>query len=127
MPKSLITLLTLVLALGGCASTIMKNYVGQPLQVAMIDHGPPVNAFDMPDGTRAFQWVKSRSYVMPVSSYQSGNASVIGNSVWWTQRTQISGGQPIHSECAYTMFAEWDEAQNAWIFTGFKKPKWDCE
>lgn len=117
----------IALALSGCASQIMKGYVGQPLQMAMVDHGPPVNAFDMPDGTRAFQWVKKRSFVMPVSSYQSGNASVVGNTVWWTQNTRISGGQPIHSECAYTMFARWDEGANAWMLTGFQKPRWACE
>lgn len=115
------------LALTGCASTVMKNYVGKPLQSAMLDHGPPVNAFDMPDGTRAFQWVKDRSFVMPTTMTNSGYATPIGNAVWWTQNTQITGGQPVASACAYTMFAKWDDTQKSWIFTGFNKPKWECE
>lgn len=128
MSRKLLGRVALVtIALSGCASTIMKNYVGRPLQMAMLDYGPPVNAFDMPDGTRAFQWVRDRTFVMPATVTNSGQAVPIGNSVWWTQRTQITGGQPIASSCAYTMFARWDEAQNAWVFTGFKKPKYECE
>jgi hypothetical protein len=113
--------------LSGCASTIMKNYVGQPLQIPMLDYGTPANAFDMPDGSRAFQWVLSSTYTPPVTATNTGNAYAVGNSVLWTQRTQINGGQPITSQCAYTMFARWDDAQNAWVITGFRKPKLMCE
>lgn len=121
------TALVAALLLGGCASSVMKGYIGQPLQTVMIDHGPPANAFDMPDGTRAFQWVKSKTYVMPTTVNQTGNAYAYGPTVNWQQRTQIVGGQPITSECAYTMFARWDESQQAWVFTSFRKPKFTCE
>lgn len=121
--------LVLAFALTGCVSSTatMRSFVGQPLQMAMIKHGPPSNAFDMPDGTRAFQWVIGRTYTPPITATQSGNAYAIGNSVNWYQRTQITGGQPIQSECAYTMFARWDESMKAWIFTGFQRPRFLCE
>lgn len=105
----------------------MQGYLGQPLQAAMIDYGPPQNAFDMPDGTRAFQWVMSSTYVTPTNVNNYGNAYAAGNAVNWYQNTQITGGQPITNECAYTMFARWSDAQNAWVFTSFKKPKMLCE
>jgi hypothetical protein len=113
--------------LSACASTIMKNYIGQPLQMPMLDYGPPLNAFDMPDGSRAFQWVLSSTYTPPVTATNTGSAYAVANNVLWTQRTQITGGQPITSECAYTLFAGWDESRSAWIITGYRKPKLLCE
>lgn len=115
----------LALLLSGCASSSMQAFVGQPLQVAMVKHGPPSNAFDMPDGTRAFQWVIGRSYTPPVTVQNSGSAYPIGRSVNWYQQTRITGGQPIYGECTYTMFAKWNDS--AWVFTGYQKPRWNCE
>ncbi|ABD27451.1 conserved hypothetical protein [Novosphingobium aromaticivorans DSM 12444] len=44
------------IALAGCASTAMKQYVGESVTEAVMRLGPPENAFDLPDGRRAFQW-----------------------------------------------------------------------
>jgi len=127
MRNLLLAGLMAALALGGCASSIMQGYVGKSLQEAMIDYGPPANAFDMPDGSRAFQWVMSSTYVMPTTVTNSGTVTPVGNQALWSQRTQISGGQAITSACAYTMIARWDEAQNAWIFTEYRRPRMMCE
>lgn len=120
-------LVSIVLLVGGCASSIMQGYVGKSLQEAMIDYGPPANAFDMPDGSRAFQWVMSSTYVTPTTITNSGTVTPGGNQALWSQRTQISGGQAITSACAYTMIARWDDAQNAWIFTEYRRPRMMCE
>jgi hypothetical protein len=120
-------LLAFALGVSACASQIMSRYVGQTLQEAMIDYGPPANAFDMPDGSRAFQWVMTSTYVMPTTVTNSGSVTPIGNTAIWSQQTQITGGQPISSACAYTMIARWDEMQNAWVFTEYRRPRMMCE
>lgn len=122
-----IALIAGALALTGCASNIMKNYIGQPLQSAMVDYGPPTNAFDMPDGTRAFQWSMESTRVTPTTATTTGTAYGYGNVVNWTQRTAITGGVPITSRCNYTMFARWDDTVQTWMMTSFKKPRLDCE
>lgn len=43
-------------ALSGCASTEMRPYVGKPIEEAFISYGRPENVFDLPGGTRAFQF-----------------------------------------------------------------------
>lgn len=114
-------------ALTGCASQIMSGFVGQPLQQAMVKYGPPSNAFDMPDGRRAFQWAMSSTYVTPTYSTTTGNAYGYGNSVNWQTNTQITGGVPITSKCAYTLYGRWSDGANAWIVEGFEKPSFACE
>ena len=51
-------LLGLVLAVGGCsvAATKMNSYIGGPIQMAVADYGRPHDTFDMPDGSKAYQW-----------------------------------------------------------------------
>lgn len=117
------------LVLTGCASSIMQGYVGKSLQEAMIDYGPPANAFDMPDGSRAFQWVMRSTYVMPTTVTNSGTVTVPygSDAARWSQRSQITGGQAMDSACAYTMLARWNEQQNAWIFTEYRRPRVMCE
>lgn len=119
--------LLVALTVTGCASQIMKGYVGKPLQEAMVQYGPPQNAFDMGDGRRAFQWSMENSYTTPTFATNSGTAIPIGNSVYWTQNTQISGGQPITQKCVYTLYARWSESAHSWIVEGFAKPRYMCE
>lgn len=111
----------------GCASTIMKGYIGQPLQAAMVDYGPPANAFDMGDGRRAFQWSKRSTSTMPTYVTNSGAATPVGNAVWWTQNTQIMGGGTVTSECLYTLYTRWDDTAKSWRVEGFEKPRYACE
>ncbi len=117
----------IALLLGGCASQVMKSYVGLPLQTIMAKRGPPMIAFDLPDGRRAFQCVLNRSYQMPTTVTNTGQAYPVGNQVWWTQNTQISGGQVIGGRCAYTLYGRWSDAARAWMIEGFEKPPYACE
>lgn len=121
------TLVVLPILLAGCASSIMNSFVGQPVQQTVLKYGPPANAMDMPDGSRAFQWVRSSSYTTPVTANSYGHVAGYGNNAIWMQNTQISGGQTFTSSCAYTLFARWNEASNAWIVTGYQKPNLMCE
>ena len=113
----------LALALSACASQIMRGYVGKPLQEVMLDYGPPVNAMDMPDGTRAFQWAISSAFVTP--THVTSTTTPAGN--MWLTNTQITGGQLITNSCVYTMFARWSEEQRTWVFTDFRRPSALCE
>ncbi len=110
------------LLVAGCASDIMRAAVGKTLQEGMLEYGPPANAFDMPDGTRAFQWVWNYSGMTPSYATTTGTVTGYGNMALWSQQTVITGGVPIQGQCIYTMFARWDQGRNAWVFTGYKPP-----
>lgn len=117
------------LALTACAtsSEIMSEMVGKPIQTAMIRRGNPDNAFDMPNGTRAFQWSVSKVSYSATTAYQTGNINTYGNTSNWNSNTRIIGGHPIVSTCVYTFYTQWNEAQNAFIITGFEKPPLRCD
>lgn len=119
--------IALALIVSGCASSIMQGYVGQTLQEAMLDYGPPANAFDMPDGSRAFQWSMSSTFVTPTTVRQTGSVTPGFGSVDWSSRTTIQGGQPITGTCLYTMLARWDEGRIAWVFFDYRRPNMMCE
>lgn len=120
-------ILIAALTLTACASQIMQGYVGQPVQQVMVKYGTPISAFDMGDGRRAFQWRIGHSYTPPTTVTNSGTAYPIGNSVWWTQSTQISGGQPITGSCIYTLYGRWSASANAWLIDSYEKPPLMCE
>jgi len=123
----IIVVLSVSAALAGCASQIMKSYVGKDVREIMIDYGPPANAFDMGDGRRAFQWTKHNSIVTPTTASTTGSVSQYGNSAWVNSNTVITGGQTLNVDCIYTMFATWDDARKGWIVAGYKTPKLDCQ
>ncbi len=120
---SVLALSTLI----GCASEIMKGYIGRPVQDVMLDYGAPTNAFDMGDGRRAFQWIIHSSYTTPAYSTTTGSAYNTGYTTWVNTNTQIYGGQTITSRCVYSLFARWKQNRNSWIIVGFKKPPLSCE
>lgn len=115
------------LALTGCATNIMEGYVGQPLQAGIARYGPPEVVFDMPDGRRAFQWRMESSYTTPVQTYGSANIYAPPGAFATVnyQQTQYGGDTSVQV-CRYTMYARWQETQNAWIFESFEKPPLMC-
>ncbi len=123
----IIVVLSVSAALAGCASQIMKSYVGKDVREIMIDYGPPAHAVDMGDGRRAFQWTKHNSIVTPTTASTTGSVSQYVNSAWVNSNTVITGGQTLNVDCIYTMFATWDDARKGWIVAGYKTPKLDCQ
>lgn len=115
----------IALSVAGCASSVMNGFVGQPVQQVMVKYGPPTNAFDMGDGRRAFQWSMKSSYTAPTSARTTGQAMPVGNAVWWTQNTTISGGGTSTGECLYTLYGRW--SGSAWRIEAYEKPKFLCE
>ena len=136
-----------IIFVASCASQIMSSYHGKSVQEVMLDYGAPVNAFDMPDGRRVFQWVKGVSYTTPtnITTNSVGTGSGQGNasinnygdtlnvqhsnqqSAWVSSNTTISGGQTISGTCIYSLFGSWDEARKTWVIVGHQKPRFMCE
>jgi len=123
--------------LSGCASQILKSYIGKDIREVMLDYGPPTNAFDMGDGRRAFQWVMNRSYTTPttttpINATTTGHISSYGVTSWINTNTTITGGQTIRgktikSKCVYTLFGRWNTNVKSWFISNFKKPNFRCE
>ena len=118
---------TMLIALTGCASQILKSYVGKDVREAVLDYGPATNALDLGQNKRAFQWVMDRSVTIPLTATTAGQVTNYGNTSWLNSNTTLTGGQTINSECLYTLIASWNETMESWIVTEFRKPKLSCE
>ncbi|MDQ1337843.1 MAG: hypothetical protein QG617_810 [Campylobacterota bacterium] len=125
--KKLVVLIFTVAIMSGCASQIMKSYIGKDVREAIVDHGAPANAFDMGDGRRAFQWTIGHSYTMPVTATTSGSVNTYGSNSFVNSNTVITGGQTINSKCVYTLFGRWNGEKQGWFITDIKKPNLMCE
>ena len=114
-----------IIALIACASTHMKQYVGKDIREVLLDSGPPNYAFDMPDGTRAFQfrW-GGGTYVVPQSTTTTGTVTAVGDSAWYQSHSITTGGGVVTSEgCILTYITEWDEKRHGWIVIDYRYPK----
>jgi hypothetical protein len=107
--------------LAGCASQIMRDYVGGPLEVVMLDYGPPDNVIEIGPGERAYQW--RRVNTEAVSATTSGEVRQTRHG----ERYEISDspGYVRETECFYTFYARASGAR--WIITNFRKPQLECE
>lgn len=124
----------ILLILTGCATEIMKSYVGKDINEAVFDYGPPVNIIEMSKGKRAYQWTDKATMVVHGATYSSGSAtgstSIYGNHA----STMINGSGSSYTTpsfideetCYYTLFAEQSNGES-WIVTGFRKPRFECE
>jgi len=109
------------LLFAGCASDIMKGYVGQPIEAAIADYGPPISSFDLGDGRRAFQWRQVHNDVVP------GRSRVdIRDTRYGERRVEtITPGYVESRECFYTLYAT--PRDGRWFVTDFRKPSLMCE
>jgi hypothetical protein len=122
-----ISLLLPLILMAGCASSIMKGYVGKPVTTVIGDHGFPAGAYDVDTNKRAFVWQKNAAVIVPGSSYTSG--SVIGNQIF--SSTYSTPGYSGTFSCAYTLIATKTRSDidgpAAWTVVDFVKPKFGCE
>lgn len=112
-------------AMVGCVSSHMKKYIDRDIRDVMLDSGPPINAFDMPDSTRAFQfrW-GGGSFALPQTTSTSGTVTAIGNSAWFQSQSISSGGTIASSEgCVITYFAKWNDGIKSWVVVSYRYPK----
>lgn len=84
------------LVVSGCASQVMKQYVGKDIREVYMEHGKPANEFDMADGQRVFQFYWG----------ESSSGSPLG----------MKGG------CLLNYITKRDEVNNTWIVIDYKYP-----
>lgn len=110
-----------VLLLTGCASAVMKNYVGGPVETVMLDYGPPTSVLDLGPGQRAYQWRKVSTNVVPGTARSEVRRTRRGTDVETTE----TPGYVERQECFYTFYAR--AAGERWLITSFRKPSLECE
>jgi hypothetical protein len=109
----------------GCASTHMNQYMGKDIREVILDSGPPINAMDMGDGTRAFQfrW-GGGTFAMPQTTTTSGTATSVGSSTWFQGQTISSGGGIVTSEgCVITYITNWNGQLKTWVVSAYRIPR----
>jgi len=127
-----ILLPVLVVIISGCSAAHEKlePYVGQDIQQVVADYGNPNVAFDMGKGRRDFQWTVEMSTAIPAQAISTGartrSADMFNPDIEMTTLIPMSGGQPVASECSYTVITSWDDTMKIWIVTGNKKPRTGC-
>ena len=110
-----------IVFLAGCASDIMRGYVGKPLESVVIDYGPPANVVDMGPGRKAYQWRKVNTSMVPGTSTEEMRRTRYGRSY----QTVETPGYVQETECFYTFYAQFSYGR--WYVTDFRKPKLECE
>jgi len=125
MLMRLVPWVVLTILLTGCASTHMKQYMGQDIREVIIESGPPMNAFDMGDGQRAFQFLWGGGTVaLPQITTGSGQVTAIGNAAWYSGTAITSGGGVYHSDgCVLTYLTRWDESRHGWVVVAYRYPQ----
>jgi len=132
MPLRIFLLLILVFLIAGCTISHEKlaPYIGQDVQEVVADYGYPNVAFDMGNGRRDFQWTMSMSSSMPAQSISTGAltnpADQFNPDLEMTTIIPTYGGQPVASECSYTMITQWDDTRKIWTVTGYQEPTSGC-
>lgn len=116
-----IVLIAIAATLAGCASDIMKNYVGQPVESVVLDYGPPTAIVDLGQGERAYQWRKISTNA--VAGTSTGEVRHTKNGTVYEETE--TPGYVERQECFYTFFAR--ASGGRWFITNFRKPKLECE
>ena len=123
--KALSFITAITLALSGCVSTHMKSFIGKDIREVMMTEGPPLNAFDLGEGRRAFQYrFGGGAFVTPQISNTTGTSTTVGNSVWLDQRTITQPAAIAGSEgCLISYIAEFSAAKSTWTVVDIRYPK----
>jgi hypothetical protein len=120
----LVLIACVLAAATACVSTHMKQYVGKDIREVVLDSGPPINVFDLGDGTRAFQfrW-GGGSYVVPQTTTTIGSVTAVGNNAWYQQNSITSGGGVITSEgCVISYITTWSDERKGWVVSSYRYP-----
>ncbi|CDN94428.1 hypothetical protein [Agrobacterium tumefaciens] len=116
-----IALVTALILLSACASTVMKSYIGAPISSVMLDYGPPDNIYSLGAGQQAYQWRKNKTQAVAGSS--SGEVRTTRRG----ERYEVSEtpGYVERIECFYTFFTR--NSGGEWYVTSFRQPSLECE
>jgi hypothetical protein len=110
-------------ALGGCflvKST--KSYLGHDVAEIVRDYGIPLNAFDLPNGQREFQWAIGWGYQSATYADTLERVTSRGDRAWTASNVPIAGGRPITGDCVFTLVGIWSESVHSWKVTAVRGP-----
>jgi hypothetical protein len=107
---------TFAVVLLGCASTDIMRFIGKDARRVQIQNGPPLNVYDLPDGTRAFQY----SWAMGTPRVPEATAqdleTLVGDSSYYSPEKLEAGSQIVKNPgCLVTCITKWDASAKAWI------------
>jgi len=127
MKKHQLFLCLVVIAFTGCASQVMKSYIGRPVTDVMLDQGMPSGAFDLNSEIRAFVWTKNSTSYFP--GYSTTSGTTVGNQIFLN--TYSSPGYVATNSCNYVLYARRNhlpqDGPAGWTVSGFKEPSFLCE
>jgi hypothetical protein len=109
--------------LTACASEVLKSYVGKPVTEAILDNGPPTNIVELEEGHRAYQWAKTNSGVIPITTPTTTN--IYGSNGYATAYSSSTDYIPYSNDCIYTLTAT--QKGKDWVVDGFRPPSFECE
>ena len=101
----------------------MKRFIGKDTRYIDIDDGAPVNAFDLPDGRRAFQYPwGGGTYAVPHTTTTGGRVQLVANTAYHTERKLPEAYTVENPGCVITYIAEWSGAKNGWFVVAISNP-----
>ena len=109
--------------LSSCASQILSGYIDKPITEAVLDYGPPTNVVELGKGERAYQWARTNSGVIPITT--TGTTNIYGYGGSATAYTTSTNYIPYSNDCIYTLTAT--QKGKEWIVDGFRQPSLECE
>ena len=126
LPKRILTLsLLLVGMLLGCVSTYMKDFVGKDITEVMMVSGEPLSIFDLPDGSKAYQYrIGGGAVAIPGRTQTTGTSAVIGNTVS-TSESGVSYPPAVlqATGCLVSYITKLDPVSNRRIVVDIRYPK----
>jgi hypothetical protein len=113
-----------VLFASACASTHMKQFIGKDARYIAVQDGPPAYVFDLPDGTRAFQYYwGGGTYQLPKTTTTNGQVQLVGNAAYYSEQQLETGGGIVSSAgCLVTYIAKWNPDAKGWIVRQISYP-----
>ena len=116
-------LILAIFALSGCASQIMSQYVGKPIEEPILDYGHPTNIVELSDGRRGYQWRIQGGGVMPITT--ANTSTVYAGGQVATVYSQTTNYAPFSTNCLYTLTAR--KQGSTYVVDGFRQPSFNCE
>src|SRR4051812_12927092 len=98
----------------------MAGYVGKDITDVIISQGRPVDEFDLPDGTRAFQFFWGGGAIS-IPSTTTTTATIVRNQVF-TDTQQSGGGIAYSKGCLITYIGKPND-RKSWTVTAYRYPQ----
>ncbi|MBV5258966.1 hypothetical protein FLX56_11130 [Synechococcus moorigangaii CMS01] len=118
-------LVAIGVAMSGCVSTHMQQFIGEDIREVVMADGPPVNVFDYVGGRRVFQfrWGGGQGYI-PATATTQGISYQVGSTVFSSQQTVGSPAMAVSSDgCLISYITEWSEQSEGWVVEDIRYPQ----